>query len=351
MPDHSVQNLTVSPAEAGQKLLSYLKRRLGQNLPDSLLHRIIRSGEVRVNHKRCKPFDRLEEGDEVRIPPLRPEGGCAPPSGTSPAPGAKPLDPNGELVGAIGNSPAPQGSESKTTLLGEASPERRTGRATEGYPINLNIIAETPEYLIINKPAGLPSQPGSGHSDSLSSRLAAIFSGTDFTPTPAHRLDKSTSGIILAAKTYRALRAAQDGFREHTILKDYLAWVEGNWPEKEPVELHDLLEKQDLDGKEKVTTGAGKEALCRVDLLSAQGERSLLRIRLFTGRTHQIRVQLSSRGFPIIGDVKYDGPKNPQGMFLHAWRLALPGGESFSAPPPWEGEFTVPSKLLDSEEE
>ena len=116
------------------------------------------------------------------------------------------------------------------------------------------------------------------------------------------------------------------------------------------MELYDLLEKQDLDGKEKVVAGTGKEALCRVDLLSAQGERSLLRIRLFTGRTHQIRVQLSSRGFPIIGDVKYGGPKSPQGMLLHAWRLALPGGESFSAPPPWKEKFAVSEKFLAPEE-
>ncbi len=329
MPDRSVQNLTVSQAEAGQKLLSYLKRRLGQKLPDSLLHRIIRGGEVRINHKRCKPFDRLEEGDEVRIPPLRPEGGCAPPFGASPAPGAKALDPDDEVTPQDAGQPR---------------------SARKGHPatalITLNIIAETPGYLIINKPAGLPSQPGSGHSDSLSSRLAANFSKADFTPTPAHRLDKNTSGVILAAKTYRALRAAQDGFREHTISKDYLAWVEGNWPEQAPVELYDLLEKQDRNGKEKVITGAGKEALCRVGLLSARKERSLLLIRLFTGRTHQIRVQLASRGFPIIGDVKYGGPKAAQGMLLHAWRLALPSGETFSAPPPWEGEFAVPGKLL-----
>ena len=71
MSERSVQYFTVSEAEAGQKLLACLKRRLGQDLPDGLLHRIIRGGEVRVNGKRAQPFSRLESGDEVRVPPLR----------------------------------------------------------------------------------------------------------------------------------------------------------------------------------------------------------------------------------------------------------------------------------------
>ena len=71
LPERVVRHFTVSEAEAGQKLLSYLKRRLSRDLPEALLHRIIRDGEVRVNGKRSKPFARLEENDDVRVPPLR----------------------------------------------------------------------------------------------------------------------------------------------------------------------------------------------------------------------------------------------------------------------------------------
>ena len=351
MPDPTVRNFTVSEAEAGQKLLSCLKRRLGQELPASLLHRIIRSGEVRVNGKRCKPFDRLEAGDEIRLPPIR-EGyrqreGSAPSLWTPSAPGAKPLDPDGESVGCR-KQPAPRGEPVENSAFRQAVLEPPPGRRSGSYPI-LNVVDETLDYLIINKPAGLPSQPGSGHSDSLSSRLAAAFPEADFTPTPAHRLDKNTSGLILAAKSYRALRAAQDAFREHTILKDYLAWAQGSWPEEKPLELYDLLEKRDFDGLEKMTPGAGKEALCRVQALARRPGRTLLLIRLFTGRTHQIRVQLSSRGHPIIGDVKYGGPRAKEGMFLHAWRLSLPDGETFSVPPPWRGDFAAAAEILTPE--
>lgn len=307
MSQRSVQYFTVSDAEAGQKLIACLKRRLGQDLPDGLLHRIIRGGEVRVNGKRSQPFSRLEAGDEVRVPPLRLE---------------KALDKTLEnsAVGAIADA----------TFFG------------------LDIVAETPEYLILNKPAGLAAQPGSGHTDSLSSRLAAVYAGAEFTPTPAHRLDKATSGLTLAAKTYRALAAAQEGFRERTIHKDYLAWVEGDWPHPGPTELHDLLGKQDVNGLEKVITGAGKIALCTVRPLLRQAGRTLLRVRLHTGRTHQIRVQLASRGHPIAGDVKYGGQPTNQGMCLHAWRLMLPDGQIFSTAPPWKNAFAVDSEILNT---
>ena len=310
LPERVVRHFTVSEAEAGQKLLSYLKRRLSQNLPEALLHRIIRDGEVRVNGKRSKPFARLEENDEVRVPPLRVDKGDTP-----------------------------------------VEPPLTPAVPAKDYPAAaaLDIVAETAEYLLLNKPAGLPAQPGSKQPDALSSRLAAAYPEAPFTPTLAHRLDKDTSGLILAAKTYRALRAAQDAFRNHTVLKDYLAWVEGVWPEAAPLTLYDLLEKQGPSGREKVTPGAGKEALCEVRPILAKEGHALLLVRLFTGRTHQIRVQLSSRGHPIAGDVKYGsrtGPPGAQGICLHAWRLALPGGQVFTAPPPWRGGFEVSPQIL-----
>ncbi len=300
LPEPAVKHFTVSEAEAGQKLLSYLKRRLGRDLPEALLHRIIRNGETRVNGRRAQPFTRLAAGDAVRVPPLRLESGPVVEKATS-------------------------------------------------APDVLCIVAETPEYLILDKPAGLPAQPGSKQQDDLSSRLAAAYPRAEFTPTLAHRLDKATSGIILAAKTYQTLRAAQEALREHTALKDYLAWVEGVWPETAPLELFDLLEKQALNGREKVVPGRGKEALCLARPVLVRDGRTLLLVRLLTGRTHQIRVQLSSRGHPIVGDAKYGAPAtapDAPGMYLHAWRLALPGGQTFAAPPPWRGNLAVDAQIL-----
>ena len=327
MPDsiseRSVRYFTVSEAEAGQKLLACLKRRLGSDLPDALLHRIIRGGEVRVNGSRAQAFARLAAGDEVRVPPLR-------------------LDRTAQTAGG-------------TVAPEEAGAAARNAPAEMLTAAGLYIVAETPEYLVINKPA---AQPGSKQADSVSAILAVAFAGVEFTPTPAHRLDKATSGLILVGKTYRALRAAQDALREHSLGKDYLAWVEGDWPCSGPVDLYDLLEKQDTGGgREKVMTGAGKAALCTARPLLSRAGRTLLLIRLRTGRTHQIRVQLASRGHPIVGDAKYGGPGRDQAgrppaqtggqnMCLHAWRLILPYGQVFAAPPPWRGEFAVGSEIL-----
>ena len=330
MPDsiseRSVRYFTVSEAEAGQKLLACLKRRLGSDLPDALLHRIIRGGEVRVNGSRAQAFARLAAGDEVRVPPLR-------------------LDRTAQTAGG-------------TVAPEEAGAAARNAPAEMLTAAGLYIVAETPEYLVINKPAGLAAQPGSKQADSVSAILAVAFAGVEFTPTPAHRLDKATSGLILVGKTYRALRAAQEALREHSLGKDYLAWVEGDWPCSGPVDLYDLLEKQDTGGgREKVMTGAGKAALCTARPLLSRAGRTLLLIRLRTGRTHQIRVQLASRGHPIVGDAKYGGPgrnqagrppaqTGGQNMCLHAWRLILPYGQVFAAPPPWRGEFAVGSEIL-----
>ena len=325
--ERTIQHLTVSEAEAGQKLLAYLKRRLGQALPEALLHRIIRSGQVRLNGKRAQAFTRLESGDEVRIPPLRLD--------------SPPL--------AAANIAEAEHDPAAIALSGQAdacpAPPHTPPPAS---PPCLCIVAETPEYLLLNKPAGLPSQPGSKHQDSLSARLAAAYAAAPFAPTLAHRLDKATSGLLLAAKTYRALRAAQEALREHSLAKDYLAWVEGAWPECATVTLHDLLAKQLCDGREKVVAGEGKEALCLARPILMQGKNSLLLVRLLTGRTHQIRVQLASRGHPIAGDVKYGGQPTAEGMLLHAWRLILPDGQIFAAPPPWQGGFAVDPRALDS---
>jgi len=204
--------LTVSAEEAGQKILQFLARRLG--LARSMLHRWIRTGQVRRNGSRVQAFDRVEAGDHIRVPPFAPR-----------------------LIAV---------SEE------EASPKLPLPR----------IVAELPGLLVLAKPAGLPVQPGSGHRDSVTSRLAACFAHLPFTPTPAHRLDKDSSGLLLAATSYERLRALHEAFARRLLKKTYLAWVEGAWPEAGPCVLRDLLEKTGGPGREKVQSGRGREALC-----------------------------------------------------------------------------------------
>ncbi|MGD9610501.1 MAG: RluA family pseudouridine synthase [Desulfovibrionaceae bacterium] len=294
-----VQTFTVTAEEAGQKLLQYLARRLGRDVPPAALQRFIRTGQVRVDGKRAKPFNRLAMGQLVRVPPYEPGG---------PGPG----------------TPRPPGASPPETVPA------------------LDILHEDADLLVLVKPAGLPVHPGSGHATALTTILHARDPGAPFKPTPAHRLDRDTTGILLVAKSYRALRGIHAAMDAGEMDKDYLTWVQGRWmlgEVNEWVTLRDRLAKEGEPGRERMAAGeAGKEAVAKVRLLFTTGEASLLEVRLETGRTHQIRTQLGSRGHPVIGDAKYGGGRPP--LFLHAWRIVLPGA-AFCVPPPWPAPWAV----------
>ncbi|MCL1986164.1 MAG: RluA family pseudouridine synthase [Betaproteobacteria bacterium] len=294
--------LTVSAEEAGQKIMQLLARRLG--LARNMLHRWIRTGQVRRNGARVKAFDRVETGDSIRVPPFALQ-----------------------ILAALEQD------------AGRLRPAR-FGRETRNRPLP-DIVAELPGLLVLNKPAGLPVQPGSGHTDSVAGRLAVHFAHLPFKPTPAHRLDKGSSGLLLVATSYKRLRALHEAFAQHELKKMYLAWVEGVWAEDGPCMLRDLLAKTGRPGQEKVRSGQGREALCEVVCLYRKERRSLLSVNLLTGRTHQIRAQLSTRGHPVCGDVKYGAHPHRDGLFLHAFSVELPDGEYFACQPPWSGEYAL----------
>ncbi|WP_308621490.1 RNA pseudouridine synthase, partial [uncultured Desulfovibrio sp.] len=192
-----------------------------------------------------------------------------------------------------------------------------------------------------NKPSGLPTHPGTGHEDSLSARLAAHAPGAAFPPTPAHRLDRDTSGIILVAATHDALRELQRQFRERRLAKEYVAWVEGRWPWPGPRLLRGHIRKEGAPGAERMRPCApgpdAREAVCVVRPLVASAKASLVQVRLITGRTHQIRVQLATLGHPVLGDARYGRGRRGgcSGMRLHALRVTLPDGRSAVCLPDW----------------
>lgn len=285
-----VTTVTVGPAEAGQKLLNFLDRRLDKQVPHSALMRWIRTGQVRLDGKRTKPFTRVDQGQKVRIPPY-----------------------------------TPAEKDSPEEVLETTSNELETAY-------------EDPELLIINKPAGLPVHPGTKNPDSVTARLKLVFPDAPFAPTPAHRLDKNTTGALAVAKTYRMLNKLHGLIRTGKIQKTYLAWVAGAWPYKREITLRDRLEKTGPPGRQKVRAGHGKPAESKVLPVRPDKDKTLLEVRLLTGRTHQIRAQLAARGHPVIGDPRYGGPKSPHGLLLHAYRLAWPGFE-ITMPPPWPAEL------------
>lgn len=300
-----VQIFTVTAAEAGQKLLQYLVRRLGGAVPQAALQRFIRTGQVRLDGKRCKPFDRVAAGQHVRFPPYEP---AAPPA-EHPTPG-----PTAVAAAHVARPDLPP----------------------------LDILHEDEELLVVVKPAGLPVHPGSGHRVALTTLLHERVPDAPFRPTPAHRLDRDTTGVLLVAKSYRMLRGIHEAMLSGKARKDYLVWVRGQWAlgeENEWVTMRDRLDKIGEPGRQRVEAGrTGKDAVAKTRLLGLTTEASLLEVRLETGRTQQIRAQLAARGYPVVGDPKYGGGLPP--LLLHAWRVSIPYG-AFCAPPDWQPPWSV----------
>ena len=292
----AVQFLTVGEESAGQRLDNFLLRVL-KGVPKTHVYRIIRSGEVRVNKGRASADARVEEGDVVRLPPVR----------------------MSESAAAKADKPAP----------------------AREFPL----LFEDEHLLAIDKPAGVAVHGGSGVSFGVIEQLRQARPEAKLLEL-VHRLDRETSGILLVAKKRSALTKLQDQFRERETGKTYLALVTGAWPANKKVidqPLHKYLQadgerrvrvvgKDDPDGMRSITLVKVAERYSLPPLPGEGGgarEATLLEVTIKTGRTHQIRVHLASAGHPILGDDKYgdfelNKALQKQGlrrMFLHAWRL------------------------------
>ena len=280
----TVTEAIVTENEQGQRLDNYLLARC-KGVPKSHIYRIVRSGEVRVNGKRAEVSCRLQNGDVLRIPPLR-------------------IAERPETIVA--------GAEIKAELP---------------------IVHEDDALLVVDKPAGLAVHGGSGVSFGVIEALRRQRPEARFLEL-AHRLDRETSGLLLIGKKRQALVALHDMFREgRGADKRYLALVKGRW--MDPLRhVRFPLFKYLLDNGERRVRVAeeGKPSHTVFRLLARWENFSLLEAELRSGRTHQIRVHCAHAGFPIVGDDKYgdftlnkslvkDGLKR---MFLHAWKIRFP---------------------------
>lgn len=278
-----VSYLEAGEGDAGQRLDNYLARRL-KGVPRTLIYRILRTGEVRVNGRRARPDYRVTPGDRVRIPPLRREGKS--------------------------DTRAP--SKSLREFVAKA------------------IIYEDADLIVVNKPAGVAVHGGSGLSFGVIEALRATR------PELAelelvHRLDRETSGCLLIAKRRAVLRELHALLREREMQKTYLALLVGRWPFGRKT--IDLPLKTNLkQGGERVVRvhAAGQEAVSTFEPVQHFGKlATLVSVSIGTGRTHQIRVHAAHAGYPIAGDEKYgdrekDARLREHGlsrMFLHAHSL------------------------------
>ncbi len=276
----AVRHERIDEAAAGQRIDNYLLR-IAKGVPKSHVYRILRSGEVRVNGGRVQQTYRLEEGDEVRIPPIR----IAEPTHAAPAPAGKPLP----------------------------------------------VVYEDDALLLIDKPSGKAVHGGSGVSYGVIEQLRVQRPELRMLEL-AHRLDRETSGLLIVAKKRSALTALHDMMREGAVQKRYLTLVPGRWSNPLQHVKAALFKYLTAEGERRVRVADdGKAAHSIVRLVRRWRDYSLLEVELKTGRTHQIRVHLAHLGFALCGDDKYgDFALNKQlekaglkRMFLHAAKLAF----------------------------
>lgn len=296
-PSGQVRLVRVADDRAGQRLDNFLLGQL-KGAPKSLIYKIVRSGQVRVNGGRAKAETRLEGGDEVRIPPVR-------------------------LAEAGEKTPPPKG------LLAA---------------MEASIVFEDARLLAINKPSGLASHGGSGISHGAIETLRALRPRESL--ELVHRLDRDTSGLLIVAKKRSALTELQALMRENDadegrgIAKRYLALLVGRMPDgvmTVDAPLHIGLRQ---GGERHVQVHPnGKPSLSHFRVLERRGGHSYCEVRIETGRTHQIRVHAQHIGHAVAGDDKYGDPEinkrlreqiGLKRLFLHAASLefALDGGRA-----------------------
>ena len=283
--------ITVGKNDAGQRLDKFLSKAV-KGLPMSLMYKSIRTKKIKVNRKRTEQNYVLKVGDEIQLF-IRDEF----------------FD----------------------------NPEKDDGALSRIVP-KLNILYEDQNVMLLNKrPGVLVHEDEDGGENTLIMHVKAYLYGNgeydpqneqSFAPALCNRIDRNTGGIVIAAKNAEALRVMNEKIKNGELRKHYLCLVHGVPPKRTDV-LHAYLRKNSKDNLVQVRHGyfeGAKEIITGYTVLERRGEDSLLEVELFTGRTHQIRAQMSHIGCPLVGDGKYgvnrdDRAKGFKYQALYAYKL------------------------------
>jgi 23S rRNA pseudouridine955/2504/2580 synthase len=254
----SVEFITITDEQAGQRIDNFLITRF-KGVPKTRIYRAVRKGEVRVNKKRVKAEYRIQEKDEIRLPPLK----------------------------MAQQMPIMKPSDELAQFLEE------------------QIIYEDKQCILINKPAGMPVHGGSNLSAGLIEMMRLMRPNERFLEL-VHRLDRETSGCLMLAKKRSFLLTLHKLLTERKVEKGYLALVCGKW-QGDKRDIKEPLIKNTLKSGERMVKvdPTGRPAHTIVYPLQFFADCTLVLAKPVTGRTHQLRVHLAHIGHPILGDEKY----------------------------------------------
>lgn len=302
-----MREIKITGRESGQRLDRYLEKYM-PDAPKSFFYKMLRKKNIVLNGKKSTGKERIEEGDSIKL---------------------FLADETIENFRSTVNQKKPQ------TMVKTKDP--------------LVVVYEDDEVLVVNKPVGVLSQKADKNDRSMVEMIVDHLQkegGEDtFRPGICNRLDRNTSGLVVAGKTVRSLQEMNRLFQERTINKRYLCIVHGRLTKKQHLEGY--LVKDSIRNKVTVSSTAGPDAVpiaTEYEPLQwgeLQGETyTLLQVHLITGKSHQIRAHLASNGHPLLGDVKYSTPKWIQAdkqhfrqsmQLLHAWKLQVPEGAKLQA--------------------
>ena len=296
----------ISINTGGQRIDNFLLKTI-KGAPRSLIYKVIRDGQVRVNSKRVKPSYRLVSQDIVRIPPISPL--------------TKEISKNEKFLGNIGEY----------------------------------IIFENNDFIVIDKPAGLSVHGGTNVKYDIISSLKKLKNNADI--APVNRLDRNTSGCMLIAKNYHSAKHLGDCFKTNQVKKSYKALLLGKLAESETkVDSSLKINKKKNDGRVSVDD-SGKYALSTFYVEKYISNYTLVDVSIKTGRTHQIRVHSSSIKHPICGDTKY-GDKivnlelrkiGLNRIFLHSSNLSFYYNKHYNFQSPLPNDLAILIDNLENE--
>lgn len=287
MQKRGVEHVRIDAAQHGRRLDNFLTSHFGQ-VPKSRIYQMIRRGEVRVNGGRVDPDYRLEEEDDVRVPPV--------------------LAPDPDRIAEV-NIPR--------RLLEQ---------------LQASILYEDATLLVVDKPAGVPVHSGSGQAYGIIDVARALYPD-DAALQLVHRLDRDTSGCLLIARDHRRLRELHEQFRSGRIRKRYTALLQGNLRQVDIRVDVPLDREARVRGERTVRADAdGSESRTRFRVLRQLPGATLVSAVIATGRTHQIRVHAQYIEHPVAGDDRYGNREFNRRMrrcglkriFLHAANIVIP---------------------------